>query len=70
MTFFVKFPLGIYNTTNDLVYDCNHYLDIAQEGATSYKGSSSSGFKSFIIGLLNFLPYLLFFIIAIGSSII
>ena len=70
MTILVKFPLGTFNTTNELDYDFNHYLDMAQEGATSYKGSSSSGFKSFIIGLLNFLPYLLFFIIAIGSSII
>ena len=70
MTILVKFPLGTFNTTNELDHDFDYYYDMSQEGATSYNGSSSSGFKSFIIGLLNFLPYLLFFVIAIGSSIV
>lgn len=75
MTILVKFPLGTFNTTNELDYDFNHYLDMAQEGATSYKGSGLSsssgplGFRAILYPILNFLPYIIFLVIGIGSSI-
>ena len=73
MTILVKFPLGTFNTTNDLDYDFDYYYEMAQEGSTSYDNNSSynySRFGTFIIGLLNLIPYCLFFIIPIYFSVL
>lgn len=70
MTILVKFPQGTFNTSNTLDNNFEYYYNMAEDGSTSYEGSSQStfskamsaivGFFSFIIG---FLPFIIIVII-------
>ena len=46
MTILVKFPKGTFNTTNKLNNNFNYYLNMAEEGATKYKGDNGSEDKT------------------------
>ncbi len=52
MTILVKFDKGTFNTSNEINEDFDYYLEMAQEGATEYKGS-------FLEKIIDFLPRLL-----------
>ena len=49
MTILVKFDKGTFNTTNILSENFDHYYNMAEEGATKYKESTSSKILDFII---------------------
>lgn len=46
MTILAKFPSGTFNTTNNLNYNFEHYLNMSQEGATKYESSESGGWST------------------------
>ena len=56
MTVLVQFPKGTFNTKSVLDEDFDYYLDMAEEGATSYVEGSSS-FISYLPVILTFLIY-------------
>ena len=69
MTILVQFPLNTFNCSNKLDYDFNHYYDMAEEGTTHYQnGGSSNPFITFILILLNLIPFIIFgFIFAVAA---
>ena len=69
MTILVQFPLNTFNCSNKLDYDFNHYYDMAEEGTTHYQnGGSSNPFITFILILLNIIPFIIFgFIFAVAA---
>ena len=69
MTILVQFPLNTFNCSNKLDYDFNHYYDMAEEGTTHYQnGGSSNPFITFILMLLNLIPFIIFgFIFAVAA---
>ena len=61
MTILVQFPLNTFNCSNKLDYDFNHYYDMAEEGTTHYQnGGSSNPFITFILILVNLIPFIIF----------
>ncbi len=77
MTILVQFPSNTFNTTNRLNHNFDYYLNMANEGATKYNGSSNSTTKSSfssVIGiiitiLINlFIPIIM--VLAISSSVV
>jgi len=63
MTILIKFPKGTFNLSNVLENDFNHYLDMAEDGATTY--SDKTSIFSIILGMILFLINLLPFIIVV-----
>ena len=49
MTILVEFPKDTFTNNNTLDEDFGYYLDMAEEGATSYEETSSSSFFDFLI---------------------
>ena len=49
MTILVEFPKDTFTNNNTLDEDFSYYLDMAEEGATSYEETSSSSFFDFLI---------------------
>lgn len=76
MTILVQFPSGTFHTTNKLNHDFQYYLDMANEGASTYVGSSTTSnnkssfahvIGSFFTMLINlFLPICI--VVAIAST--
>lgn len=64
MTILVKFPIGTFNTTNNLNKDFDYYFKMAQEGSKKY--NEEGGIK----GLSTILPIILFIIIGVGTQIL
>lgn len=60
MTILVKFPKDTFTNSNILNNDFNYYLDMAEEGATSYEESNYSFFNEMI-------PFIFMIIIILGS---
>ena len=61
MTILVQFPLNTFNCSNKLDYDFNHYYNMAEEGTTHYQnGGSSNPFITFILILVNLIPFIIF----------
>lgn len=61
MTILVQFPLNTFNCNNKLDYDFNHYYNMAEEGTTHYQnGGSSNPFITFILILVNLIPFIIF----------
>lgn len=56
MTILVKFPLGTFGTTNKLDNNFEYYYNMAEEGATKYKESSSSKLEIWMDIILTILP--------------
>ena len=58
MTILVKFPEGTFKTENDLDYDFNHYLQMAEDGAKHYKTPLWADILAvlFFIGLVIVFP--------------
>lgn len=52
MTILVQFPTGTFNAANRLNHNFQYYLDMANEGATKYTGSSSSSSGGSSIGAI------------------
>lgn len=65
MTILVKFDKGTFNTSNILSEDFDHYYDMAEEGTTKYKESTSSKIFDFIMSILMFLFQIAFWIIIV-----
>lgn len=65
MTILVQFPSKTFNTTNSLNHDFNYYHQMAEEGATKYKESSSKSKSSFISAIGGIIIYVIPIIIAI-----
>lgn len=64
MTILVKFPKDTFTTDNTLDENFDYYLDMANEGATSYEeSSSSSSFFDFLI------PFIIIFVAISGVFI-
>jgi len=61
MTVLVKFPLNTFQTTNKIENDFDYYLDMAEEGATSYSDKES---------FLETLIYIFGAIAIVGGSIV
>ena len=72
MTILVQFPLNTFNCSNKLDYDFNHYYNMAEEGTTHYQnGGSSNPFITFILILVNLIPFIIFgSIFAVAAIII
>jgi hypothetical protein len=73
MTILVKFPNGTFSTTNELPYSFEHYLDMAQEGATEYKENEESSnvfgeIEGIIALVMNVIPYLVVVIISVLTA--
>lgn len=54
MTILVKFPINTFDTSNVINKDFDYYYNMAQEGATVYKNTSSSELFEAIIALISF----------------
>ena len=63
MTILVEFPKDTFTNNNTLDEDFGYYLDMAEEGATSYEETSSSSFFDFLI------PFIIIFTIFSGVII-
>lgn len=70
VTVLVKFPKNTFHTNSVLDNDFSHYLDMAQDGATTYTDKNNTFFHKLLNVLLtifaiifNFLPYILIFIV-------
>ena len=63
MTILVEFPKDTFTNNNTLDEDFSYYLDMAEEGATSYEETSSSSFFDFLI------PFIIIFTIFSGVII-
>jgi len=61
MTVLVKFPLNTFQTTNKIENDFDYYIDMAEEGATSYSDKES---------FLETLIYIFGAIAIVGGSIV
>ena len=60
MTILVKFPLGTFNTNNELDYNFDHYFDMAEDGAKHYKKSAFKDMLAMlaVLGVIIFIPLL------------
>ena len=60
MTVLVKFPKGTFNTSSSLSNDFEYYLDMAENGATTYSDESSifTVFFAIIAFIINLLPFI------------
>lgn len=75
MTVLVQFPSGTFNTPNKLDHNFEYYLDMADEGSTSYTDSSSSTATNLADRLmgaftvfLNIIPLIICIVIPIAIS--
>lgn len=68
MVVLVKFPLGTFETTNDLGYDFTYYHNMAEEGANHYKDTSDRFSIFDFLGCIIMLPYVILIILAIVKS--
>ena len=71
MHYRVRGPITLL-TKNIIEDDFNHYYDMAEEGTRHYQnGGSSNPFITFILILLNLIPFIIFgFIFAVAAIII
>ena len=74
MTILVKFPSGMYNTSNDLSNSFEYYYNMAEEGSTAYNDNTNSlsSIGALIAGIIKFimefLPLIVIFIAGIFTS--
>ena len=66
MTILVEFPKDTFTNNNTLDEDFGYYLDMAEEGATSYEETSSSSFFDFLIPFI--IIFTTFSAVIIGKS--
>lgn len=66
MTILVEFPKDTFTNNNTLDEDFSYYLDMAEEGATSYEETSSSSFFDFLIPFI--IIFTTFSAVIIGKS--
>jgi len=57
ITVLAKFPKGTFNTNAKLDNDFNYYLDMAEDGSTTYVKEKFSILKTIFIIAMNILPY-------------
>ena len=67
MTFLAKFPKETFNIKNYLNHDFNYYYEMAQKGAKAYNKTLEK-IKSFIIGMISFLPFIIIAVAAAFST--
>jgi len=73
MTVLVKFPKGTFNTSSSLDNDFEYYLDMAEDGATTYSDEASIfevvfAIIAFIINLLPFIVVMIIVFLTASSS--
>lgn len=70
MTVLVKFPKNTFKTNSILNNDFNYYYEMAEDGATTYSDKNSvwDVLLTILIGIINFIPYIIVIIIIIYSA--
>ncbi|MCL2341707.1 MAG: DUF2207 domain-containing protein, partial [Firmicutes bacterium] len=69
MTILAEFPLGTFNTSNNLYNNFDYYYNMAEEGATSYNSSDVSNIANLTTSFLNVLFYVVIIVGIVFSSI-
>ena len=74
MTILVKFPKGTFSLTNELSNDFDYYLDMAEDGATTYSDETSfiGNFFNIILRIvlffINFIPFIIAVIVILLTA--
>ena len=69
LTLLVKYPSGTFNTNNTIDNNFDFYLNMANEGATTYVEEKPSLISRIISFIVSFFPFIIFLIITIFGII-